>query len=109
MPSLMVYFSDCLLGQKPERDYLIAIISIINPEATKRIISEAREKRSLQTVDELDNPVKITPEFEELNRSTVSKKVTLLYYLFSKDLFVSELIVQQQEESQIIWWIRMQN
>ena len=72
--SLMFYFPDYLSGQNPERDYLIAIISTTNPEATKEIISEAREKRSLQTVDELDNLVKITPEFKELIRSTVPHK-----------------------------------
>ena len=74
MQDLMVYFPDYSPDQKPERDYLIAVISTINPEATKEIISDAREKRSLQTVNNLDDLVKITPEFKELIQGTAPYK-----------------------------------
>ena len=59
------YFPDYIDEELPERDYLIAIISTINTEATKVIVSEAREQRWILTSDNLDNLVKITTEFKD--------------------------------------------
>ena len=39
------YFPDYTDDELPERDYLIAIISTVNTEATQEIIAEAREQR----------------------------------------------------------------
>ena len=60
-----IYFPDYTDDELPERDYLIAIISTVNTEATQEIIAEAREQRWIQTQDNLDNLVKITTEFKE--------------------------------------------
>ena len=60
-----IYFPDFTSDELPERDYLIAIISTINPDATKKIVEEARMKRSICATDNLNNLVDITPEFKD--------------------------------------------
>ena len=39
-----IYFPDFTSIELPERDYLIAVISTINPEATKNIVEVERIK-----------------------------------------------------------------
>ena len=39
---VMIYFPDYKPNEKPERSYLIAVISTLNPEATKETIENAR-------------------------------------------------------------------
>ena len=41
------YFPDFSEDNSPEKDYLIAIINTLNPDATKSIIKEAREEDQL--------------------------------------------------------------
>ena len=66
---ITVFFPDLKTGELPEREYLISVISTINPEATKTIISEAREKRSIFQTENEGNLVKVTREFREEFRS----------------------------------------
>ena len=40
---IMIYFPNYKPKEKPERSYLIAMISTINPEATKEIVANAKE------------------------------------------------------------------
>ena len=51
------------------------------------IISDAREKRSLQTVNNLDDLVKITPEFKELIQGTAPHKSNSSF-LFILQIFI---------------------
>ena len=60
-----IYFPDFKEDEMPEREYLIAVISTLNTEATKAIISEAREKRSISMTENEGNLVKVTREFRE--------------------------------------------
>ena len=62
---LWEYFPDLEDGQYPERKFLIAIISTLNPDATKHLVAEARAKRSIQKEQEDSNLVKLTPELED--------------------------------------------
>ena len=52
---ITIYFPDFKPRQLPERDYLISVISTINPEATKTIVAEAREKRFISQAEDEDN------------------------------------------------------
>ena len=69
-----IYFPHFTSAELPDRDYLIAIISTINPEATKKIVEEARMKRSTCSTNNLDNLVEITPEFKEELRNINPQK-----------------------------------
>ena len=92
-----IYFPDDADMQLPERDYLIAVISTINPDATKEIISKARENRSILITDEPQNLVKITSEIRNEICSTNPHKskqksivfckyyLTTLFYYFSNE------------------------
>ena len=42
-----------------------AIISTLNPDATKHLVAEARAKRSIQKEQEDSNLVKLTPELKD--------------------------------------------
>ena len=66
---IMIYFPDFKPGELPERDYLISVISTINQEATKTIVAEAREKRSISQAEDEGNLVKVTAEFKEAFRT----------------------------------------
>ena len=72
-----VYFPDFSEDKLPERDYLIAIISTLNPDATKSIIKEAREKRSTIENEDEGNLVVITMELKHLIREIAPQKSNL--------------------------------
>ena len=57
IPEYTDYFADFDGDKLPERDYLISIISTINPEATKSVVKEAREYRSVNDCDDTQNLV----------------------------------------------------
>ena len=44
---IMIYFPYYKPKEKPERSYLIEVINTFNPEATKEIVANARELRSI--------------------------------------------------------------
>ena len=54
---IMIYFKNYKPNKKPERSYLIAVISSINFEATKEIVANARELRSIAVTDKQKNLV----------------------------------------------------
>jgi len=56
------YFPDYEEGKFPERDYLIGIISTINPIATQELISQAEEFRSVLVSDDPGDLVEMTKE-----------------------------------------------
>ena len=70
---IMIYFVNYKPIEKPERFYLIAVISTINPEATKEIVANARELRSFTVTDKQENLVKLTSEM----RQTISSSSIL--------------------------------
>ena len=77
----MIYFPNYKSNEKPERSYLIAVISTINPEATKEIVANARELRLIAATDLQENLVKLTSEI----RQTISS-YSLLRSKFSFQL-----------------------
>ena len=78
---IMIYFPNYKPNEKPVRSYLIAVISTINPEATKEIVANARELRSITVTDMQENLVKLTSEM----RQTISS-FSLLRSKFSFQL-----------------------
>ena len=62
---IMIYFPNYKLNEKPEKSYLIAVISTINPKATKEIVANARELRSIAVTDRQDNLVELTSEMRQ--------------------------------------------
>ena len=70
---IMIYFPNYKPNEKPERSYLIAMISTINPEATKEIVANARELRSITVTNKQENLVKLTSEM----RQTISSSILL--------------------------------
>ena len=77
----MIYFPNYKPSEKPERLYLIAVISTINPEATKEIVANERELKSIAMTDKQENLVKLTSEM----RQTISSS-SLLRSKFSFQL-----------------------
>ena len=67
----MIYISNYKPSEKPERSYLIAVISNINPEATKEIFANARELRSIAMTDKQENLVKFTSEMRQAISSSI--------------------------------------
>ena len=51
----MIYFQNYKPNKKPERSYLIEVISSINSEATKEIVANERELRSITVTDKQKN------------------------------------------------------
>ena len=47
----IIYFQNFKSEEISECDYLISVISIINPETAKTIIAEVREKRSISQTE----------------------------------------------------------
>ena len=78
---IIIYFPNYKPNEKPERSYLIAVISSINPEAIKEIVANARELRSITVTDKQENLVKLTSEM----RQTISSS-NLLRSKFSFQL-----------------------
>ena len=74
IPEDTYYFIDLDGDKLPERDYLISIISTINPEATKSVVKEAREHRSVNDCDDTQNLVAITSELKESIRKIAPQK-----------------------------------
>ena len=52
--------------QFPERDYLFAFTSIINPDTSKKIVSKVRENRSISITEDHQNLVKTTEEMRNV-------------------------------------------
>ena len=74
-----VYFPDFSNSKLPERDYLISIISTINPDATKKLVKATRESRSITQSDDPGNLVEIKSEIIDELRSLNRQKSN--YYI----------------------------
>ena len=75
------YFPDFEGSKLPERDYLIAIISTLDPEATKMIVQQALDKRSIMESPNDGDLVKITKELSsEIQKLKLkeSKQISLI-------------------------------
>ena len=64
-PSINKFFPDYRDNDKPDRDYLLAILSTTVPDALQQLILESRESRSVGAYDEAENLIKITPEIKQ--------------------------------------------
>ena len=73
---IMIYFPHYKPNEKPERSYLIAVISTINPEATKEIVANARELRSIAVTNKQENLVQLTSEMRQTISSFSLLKVS---------------------------------
>ena len=78
---LMIYFPNYKPNEKPERSYLIAVISTINPEATKEIVANARELRLIAVTDKQENLVKLTSKMRQTISSSSLLRSQLLFQL----------------------------
>ena len=58
----------------PERTYLISIINTLNPDATKKVVEQARDNRSISQSDDLGNLVKNILELLDALKSTKLQK-----------------------------------
>ena len=74
IPEFTVYFPDFAENQLPEREYLIAIISTLNHEATQTIVDEARKIRSVEKSSNNDELVAISSKLLEEIRSIKPQK-----------------------------------
>ena len=67
------YFPDYAEDKPPERDYLIFIISTLDKDATKKLVKDARDSRSIMQSPNEGNLVKITKgllkKFQEIGPS----------------------------------------
>ena len=61
----MIYFPNYKPNEKSQRSYLIAVISTINPEATKEIVANARELRSIAVTDKQESLAKLICEMRQ--------------------------------------------
>ena len=68
------YFPDYQENEYPERDFLIAVISKVNPEALKQLIDEARESRAVNNTEETNNLIELTPGIKEAILSSHPQK-----------------------------------
>ena len=62
---LTEYFPNYLENEKPERDYPIAVISTLRPDATKRLVAESNENRFIVKTDDSSKLIKITIDMHE--------------------------------------------
>ena len=73
IPKYAEYFPDYADSKLPERDYLISIISTLDKDATKKLVKEARDSRSIMQSTSDGNLVMITKgllkEIQEINPS----------------------------------------
>ena len=74
MPEFTIYFPDVTEDKLPEREYLIAVISTLNKEATKTIVDQARKIRSVQKPSDNDELVAISSQILEEIRSIKPQK-----------------------------------
>ena len=74
MPEFTIYFPDVTEDKLPEREYLIAVISTLNKEATKTIVDQARKIRSVQKLSDNDELVAISSQILEEIRSIKHQK-----------------------------------
>ena len=75
------FFKDLKSNELPEREFLISVISIINLETTKSIITEAREIRSIIQSEDEGNLIRVTPDFKELFRICSLHKSSLKVFI----------------------------
>ena len=81
---VMIYFPDYKPNEKPERSYLIAVISTLNPEATKEIIENARKQRAISIANDQTSLVKLTSEMWDAIRSSNLQKSKQLMKILIK-------------------------
>ena len=77
LPEYNIYFPDYSEDKLPDRDFLITIISTLDPEAKKSIIKEAREKRSTTKNKDEGDLVVITMELKQLIKQINPQKSNL--------------------------------
>jgi hypothetical protein len=62
---LMLYFPDYEEDEFPERDFLYTVISTLQPDVTKKLIQEAREKRSVHKTEDEEELVELDSEIKK--------------------------------------------
>ena len=107
-PDLLRYFPDYTEKEKPQRDFLITIISTYNPAATIQLVDEARRLRSIKAEDDLGNLVAIDPDIKRSILNDNPQKSMLTIQIFLIKLLTIFNVVQHQREFQITWWKQKQ-
>ena len=77
------YFLILKENQFPERSFMWTIISTLRPDATKKLIEEARKHCSIKPDENRDNLVEVDPEIFKEIQSVVSQKGTHLCFPYT--------------------------
>ena len=67
----------------PERDYMWTIISTVNPEATSKLIKDARKSRKSEDMIDQDELVEVDPALFNEIKKIVAQKGNRGYLKFS--------------------------
>ena len=68
------YFQDFKVGEPPERKFHWSIISTFCPEATKKIIEDARKDRSIKSEENKEELVEVDNKIFQKIKSVFSQK-----------------------------------
>ena len=74
LPEFCKYFPDYQESEYPERDFLIAVISKVYPDALEQLIEDARESRAVNNIEETANLIELTPSIKEAILSSHPQK-----------------------------------
>ena len=75
IPEMIQYFPEMKEKELPERDYMWVIISTINPEATMKIVKDARKNRRSEDVVSQNELVEVDPALYKEISEIVAQKV----------------------------------
>ena len=63
LSELNEYFPDYPKGELPEREFMWIVLYTLRPDATKFLIKEARDHRSVSSEQNSENLIEIAPQF----------------------------------------------
>ena len=81
VPEICAYFPDIENAEMPDRQFFWSIIASVCPDATKRMIKVARDKRISGEEEDKDNLVEVHPE--TLNKISECASQKHKYYSFN--------------------------
>ena len=74
VPELNIYFPDLKENELPERKYTWSVISTLKPDVVKKLLSEARFKRCINSKDKSESLIKVSREFYDAISAVVCQK-----------------------------------
>ena len=79
IPEFAEYFQDYAEDKLPERDYLISIINTLDKNATKKLVKDTRDSRSILQFPNDKNLVEITKRLLKEIQKISSSKSNLIF------------------------------